>query len=212
MEASLSMPKYIVFLILILIYANHSIAQNQVYGVWQLEQTYCVNPQTQRAYMTRIMKMPWLGFEPKVRLNFYESDGKQYLQKEVVEASCSASSANSGAFIKATHEIEISTHNFRGQIIHGMKAKRILAATINNEALKKCGSPMNGYILNSLTDLKYPEYFQQEARRAYNISIKDDRMYLIFSEPDICKDFNTVMIFKKRDPKNRSAPSKMILR
>jgi len=202
LEAKFRMSKRIAFLLIILVFVEKSLAEvsDEVMGTWMAQQTYCSKPNTQSMVKTLILNQPWLGFEPKVRLKIYAKDGKKYVQKDVEKKSCFVNNVDTQYFITSTHEVEISSSDKSGQAIHAMNAKKFEFGDIQNMALLKCGPILKSILLLTGTHYKYnyQEYFQQESTRAYHLYIRDGKMYLIFNEPEICKDSNTIMVFNKK--------------
>jgi hypothetical protein len=201
LETKFTMSKRIILFLIILAFVKQSLAEEstELMGTWMAQQTYCNNPNTQSMVKTLILNQPWLGFEPQVRLKIYAKDGKQYIQKDVEKKSCFVNNVDTEYFITSTHEVEISSSNKSGQTIHAMNAKKFESGEIRNMAFLKCGPILKSILLLTGTHYKYSylEYFQQESSRAYHLYIRDGKMYLIFNEPEICKDSNTIMVFNK---------------
>lgn len=205
MELIGSMLKHLFYSIAILlnfqslVYAEPNRAPrpaDELLGDWRLVQTYCSDIKTQSVEATRIMKMPWFGFEPNVQLRVFETASGKNIEKVVPKSSCSDNEVATTHFIRSTYAVNTETTMIHDQKVHTVTSKGIVAKNVNEEALKQCGGTIKGFILNTVvSNFIYPDYFEQEARRKYDFKIKDGHLFVIFNEPMICENGQTIMIF-----------------
>ncbi|MBL7556797.1 MAG: hypothetical protein JNM24_13325 [Bdellovibrionaceae bacterium] len=174
-------------------------ASNELIGRWQLTQTFCSDVRANRVEPTRIMKMPWLGFEPNVQLNVFETLSGKNIEKVVPKSSCENNEVSTTHFIRSTYAIHTRTNVVNDQPIHTVTSRGIVSKEVNEAAIKQCGGTVKGFILNTvISNFIYPDYFQQEAKRTYEFMIKDWRLFVLFTEPMICETGHTVMVFGRR--------------
>lgn len=174
------------------------VSQNsdEIIGDWHLVQTLCNNFKTNRAETTRIMKVPWFGFEPNVQLRIYEKFGGKNIEKVIPNSSCEGNPVQTTHFIRSTYSVRTETVIVNNQRIHRATSRGIIEKNVNEQALKQCGGRVKGFILNTIvSNFIYPDYFEQESRRRYDFYIRGGRLFMIFSEPMICETGQTVMIF-----------------
>lgn len=206
-SSAIMLKRLFVSAAILLCFQNLSLAEtpvlgqpsDELIGSWQLSRTFCSDLKANRVELTRIMKMPWLGFEPNVQLNVYETLSGKNIEKVVPKSSCENNEVSTTHFIRSTYAIQTSTHAVNNQQIHTVTSRGIVSKDVNEAAIKQCGGTIKGFILNTVvSNFIYPEYFQQEAKRTYEFMIKDSRLYVFFIEPMICESGHTVMVFGRR--------------
>ena len=104
---------------------------DELIGDWQLLQTYCSDIKTQRLETTRIMKVPWLGFEPHVQLRVFETASGKNVEKIVPKSSCESSQVDTTHFIRSTYAIDTRTYLANDQKIHTVTSKGITSKNVN---------------------------------------------------------------------------------
>jgi hypothetical protein len=191
------MNNRLILLLIVLLIVKVSLAEqdSKYLGVWRLDQTYCHKQNSPQLIPTKLVKLEALKFEPDVRLTIYQEKGKQYIQKDVQRESCKASHVSHETFLTSRYEANIHAFPINGSTVFKMTSAGKAYFNINYEAIKSCGSALRGFVLAQLTDVQYPAYFYHEAQREYHFAINGDHMTLLFNEPNICEDANTIMEF-----------------